>query len=128
MLYYLRDKQQSAYDGVYCAIFLYNNDIKRSDDIHSAALADILENLARQQRFNEALKISVLPKDQTLKVETVFTVAAQYEVDDLVKDMLKTAKQPERGRMDAILGKAIALRGRPRSMLTASWRRITLIR
>ena len=119
VLYRLQDKQLSAYDGINCSVFLYNHDEKRTDDQHSLAMAGILENLARQQRFTEALKISVLPKDQTLKVETVFTVAAQYEVDDLVKSMLKTSRPDEKVRLDAILGKAIALRGRPRLMLAA---------
>jgi hypothetical protein len=117
VLYYLQGKQQAAYDGIYCSIFLYNLDEHRDDDIHSAALAGILENLARQQRFAEALRLSVLPRDERLKIETVFTVAAQYEVDDVVKQMLHSVKADERQRLLAIDGKAIALRGRPRSLL-----------
>ena len=119
VLYRLEEKRVAAFDGVDCAIFLYNLSPNRWDEPRHEALGRILENLSRQKRFSEALKFPVLDKDRVFKQETVFTVAARYEQDDIVKQLLTVTPKAELPRMHAILGEALALRGRPRASIEA---------
>lgn len=114
----LEDKRIAAYDAVNCAIFLYNFDEKRWDDTRRAALGRILEVLSRQQRWNEALKFPVLDTDKAYKAEAIFRVAARFEVEDIVKKLLAVTPDSELSATHAILGEALALRGRARTEIT----------
>jgi hypothetical protein len=114
----LEEKRVAAYDAVNSAIFLYNFDEKRQDDTRRAALGRILEVLSRQQRWNEALKFPVLDTDKAFKAAAIFRVAARFEVEDIVKQILGTTPKANLPATNAILGEALALRGRTRTEIT----------
>ena len=116
VLAHLETKRLAAYDAVNCAIFLYTFDEKRWDDTRRAALVRILEVLSRQQRWSEALRFQpVLDEDRPLKTASIFRVAARFEAEDIVKQILAAAPKAELPALHAILGEALALRGRPRT-------------
>ncbi|MFZ1055207.1 MAG: hypothetical protein WAN79_05995, partial [Opitutaceae bacterium] len=54
VLYNLELKRLGAFDDVNCAIFLYGRNEDRSDAKRNEALANILEVMARRQRWGEA--------------------------------------------------------------------------
>ena len=110
----LEEKKLNAFDAVNCAIFLYHRDEARWDETRRAALQKILEVLARQKRWSEARKFPVLDADRFLRWSAIFRVAARYEETEIVKEMLAHTEQAELPQMHAILGEALALRGRPR--------------
>lgn len=114
----LEEKRLAAYDAVNCAIFLYNFQENRWDDTRRAALGRILEVLSRQQRWAEALKFPVLDSDKAFKAAAIFRVAARFEVDDMVKKLLTTTPAADLPATQALLGEALALRGRPRTEIT----------
>lgn len=114
----LEEKRVAAYDAVNCAIFLYNFEEKRWDDTRRAALGRILEVLSRQQRWNEALKFPVLDTDKAYKAAAIFRVAARFEVEDMVKKLLAVTPKSDLPATNALLGEALALRGRPRTEIT----------
>jgi len=114
----LEEKRLAAYDAVNCAIFLYNFQENRWDDTRRAALGRILEVLSRQQRWAEALKFPVLDSDKAFKAAAIFRVAARFEVDDMVKKLLATTPAADLPATQALLGEALALRGRPRTEIT----------
>lgn len=114
----LEEKRLAAYDAVNCAIFLYNFQENRWDDTRRAALGRILEVLSRQQRWAEALKFPVLDSDKAFKAAAIFRVAARFEVEDMVKKLLATTPAVDLPATQAILGEALALRGRPRTEIT----------
>lgn len=88
------------------------------DATRRAATLRIIEVLARQKRWNEALRFNnILPADRPLKTETVFRVAARFEQADLVKDLLVVTPQADLPRYHAILAEALALRGLPRPQI-----------
>jgi hypothetical protein len=118
VLYRLEEKRVAAFDAVNCAIFLYNFDERRWDDTRRAALGRILEVLSRLQRWAEALKFPVLDTDKAYKAAAIFRVAARFEVDDMVKKLLAVTPKSELTATRAILGEALALRGRPRTEIT----------
>jgi hypothetical protein len=118
VLFRLEEKRVAAYDAVNCAIFLYNFEEKRWDDTRRDALGRILEVLSRQQRWAEALKFPVLDTDKAYKAAAIFRVAARFEVDDMVKKLLAVTPKSELTATRAILGNALALRGRPRTEIT----------
>jgi hypothetical protein len=117
VLFRLEQKRIAAVDSVNCAIFLCELKGETWDTQRRDALMKIIEALSRQKRWGEALKFPVLPVDDQRKLETIFRVAARYDQADLVKQILTGIKPEDTGKrrsFDAILGEAIALRGRSR--------------
>jgi len=116
VLYNLERKRLGAFDDVNCAIFLYGLDPKRDDPIREAALASILEVLARRQRWGEVLRFPVLEAHRPLLLRTVFRIAADYDQETTVESMTKAATPAERkaADFDLILAEAQALLGKPR--------------
>ena len=102
-----------------CAIFLYGIDEARSDERRDEALANILEVLARRQRWNEALRFPVLDTHRPLLLRSIFRVAAIYGAEDMVRKMEDDATPEERAAagFDAIQAEALALQGKPRADL-----------
>jgi hypothetical protein len=119
ILYNLEVKRLGAFDDVNCAIFLYGRDETRSDARRDEALADILEVLARRQRWEEALRFPVLAAHRPLALHSIFKVAAFYGVDDMVKKITARTTPAERkaAGFDPLLAEAMALQGKPRADL-----------
>ena len=115
VLYRLEEKKLGAFDYINCAIFLTNVDDQRWDRARADAVLAIIEVLSRQQRWSEALKFPILDPYRLEKFSTVFHVAARFEADNLVKELLANTVKAELPVMHAILGEALALRGRPRT-------------
>ncbi len=116
----VEEKQVAAKDAINCAIFL--GEVKGSvwDATRRAATLRIIEVLARQQRWSEALQFNNIEESyRPLKVQTVFEVAARFEQADLVKDLLAVAPKDELPRYHAILAEAMALRGLPRAQIAS---------
>jgi hypothetical protein len=118
VLYRLEEKRLAASDYVYCAVFLTNLNEQRWDRPRVDAVLRIVEVLSRQKRWSEALKFPILDPYRLEKWSTVFRVAARYEQEDLVKEMLANTVKEELPVLHAILGEALALRGRPRTEIT----------
>ncbi len=121
VLYNLELKQLGSFDDVNCAIFLYGRDEGRRDEARDEALADIIEVMARRQRWEEALRFPVLDVHRPLLMGTIFRIAAFYDQQDMVKRLTLGAAEPLRqaAGFDAILAKAQALLGKPRGELFA---------
>jgi hypothetical protein len=119
VLYNLELKRLGAYDDVNCAIFLYGLDPNRNDAIRDATLEDIVEVLARRQRWGEALRFPVLTVHRPLLLRSIFRIAALYDQKDIMRLMMKTTTPAEREKagFDPILAEALALEGGPRSDL-----------
>ena len=119
VLYNVELKRLGALDDVNCAIFLYGRDEKRNDAKRDEALANILEVLARRQRWNEALRFPVLDVHRPLMLRSIFRIAAIYGAGDIVSKMTADATPAEReaAGFDPILAEALALQGKPRSEL-----------
>jgi hypothetical protein len=120
VLYNLELKRLGAFDDVDCAIFLYGRNEGRNDPKRDEALANILEVLARRQRWGEALRFPVLQVHRPLLLRSIFRIAAFYGVDDLVKKLTaqSTPAEREAAGFDALLAEANALQGKPSSELT----------
>jgi hypothetical protein len=117
----LEEKRQATVDAIACAIYLC--ELKGPlasdwDDNRRAAVARIIEALSRQKRWGEALKFPVLEADEAAKRAVIFRVAARYEQDDLVKELLANTPADQLTATRAILGEALALRGRDRTEIT----------
>jgi hypothetical protein len=119
VLYNLELKRLGAFDDVNCAIFLYGRVETRSDGRRDEALSNILEVLARRQRWEEALRFPVLAIHRPLALHSIFKVAAFYGVDDMVKKMTSQTTPAERkaAGFDPLLAEAIALQGKARADL-----------
>jgi hypothetical protein len=119
VLYNIELKRLGAYDDVNCAIFLYGLDPNRNDPIRDATLEDIVEVLARRQRWGEALRFPVLTAHRPLLLRSIFRIAALYDQKDIKQLMMKTTTPAERQKagFDPILAEALALEGGPRSDL-----------
>jgi hypothetical protein len=119
VLYNLELKRLGAFDDVNCAIFLYGRDESRSDARRNEALSNILEVLARRQRWEEALRFPVLAAHRPLALHSIFKVAAFYGVKDMIKKMSAQASPAERkaAEFDPLLAEAMALQGSPRADL-----------
>jgi hypothetical protein len=119
VLYDLELKRLGAYDDVNCAIFLYGLDPNRNDAIRDGTLEDIVEVLARRQRWGEALRFPVLTVHRPLLLRSIFRIAALYDQKDIMRLMMKTTTPGEREKagFDPILAEALALGGGPRSDL-----------
>ncbi len=115
VLYRLEEKRLAASDYVYCAVFLTNIDDQRWDRVRVDAVLRIVEVLSRQKRWSEALKFPILDPYHLELWSAVFRVAARYEQDDLVKELLANTAKADLPVIHAILGEALALRGRPRT-------------
>ena len=105
--------------AVNCAIFLYNLDESRWDDARLAAFARIIEVLARQQRWSEALIFPILPQYRPLLLSNVFRIAARFNQVKVVNDLLANATPAEQAVLDPIQGEAMAIRGVPRADIAA---------
>lgn len=121
VLYNLELKQLGSFDDVNCAIFLYGLDESRSDSLRDQALADILEVLARRQRWGEALRFPVLDIHKPLLLSTIFRVAAFYDQPEIMKKMIKdyTPQEREAAGFEGLQVKAMALLGKKREDLFA---------
>ena len=119
LLYNLELKRLGAYDDVNCAIFLYGRDETRNDAKRDEALANIVEVLARRQRWEEALRFPVLEAHRPLLLSSIYRIAAFYGVDGMVKKIYRLATPAERlaGNFDALTAEGMALQGKPRSDL-----------
>lgn len=111
----LEEKKTAAFDAVYCAIFLYNLDQKRQDAERTAAMESIVEILCRQNRWNEALAFPVLDRQRILLHATVFRVAARFNEQKVMKELLAKATPAEKAIYWPIQGEALALNGVPRN-------------
>lgn len=111
----LEEKRVAAYDAVNCAIFLYNVDEVRWDAPRLAAQDAILEVLARQKRWSEALDFPVRDEEKTRKLATIFRVAARFDQKDLIESLLKRATDDQRAVLIPIQAEAMALFGRDRA-------------
>ena len=112
----LEEKRTYTVDAVSCAIFLYNRDPQRWDDGRRAALEGILEVLARQQRWGEALAFPVGAHRDVL-LHSIFQVAARYDEQKEITLLLNQTKKTEQAAAGfaPVQGEAMALLGKPRS-------------
>ena len=119
VLYNLELKHLGAFDDVNCAIFLYGLNPDRSDSRRDEALSNILEVMARRQRWGEALRFPVLAAHRPILLRSIFRIAAFYGNDAIVKQLTASSSPAERkaAGFDALLAEALALQGKPRSEL-----------
>jgi hypothetical protein len=119
VLYNLELKRLGSFDDVNCAIFLYGRDEARNDERRDEALANIIEVLARRQRWGEAMRFPVLAAHRPLLLGTIFKVAAFYGVDDIQRKLIKQTTPAERqaAGFDALTAEGMALQGKPRTEL-----------
>jgi hypothetical protein len=119
VLYNLELKRIGAYDDVNCAIFLYGLKEGRNDAIRDATLEDIVEVLARRQRWGEALRFPVLKVHRPLLLRSIYRIAAFYDQTDIMKQMdkLTTPYEKQAAGFDEIQAEALALGGGPRAKL-----------
>jgi len=110
----LEEKRLASYDAVNCAIFLYNLDEKRWDAARLDAQESIIEVLARQKRWSEALAFPVRDQDRARKLSTIFKVAARYSQQKVVDRLMTLATPEEQKLFWSDLGEAMALNGTPR--------------
>jgi len=125
VLYNLEQKRLGALDQVNCPIYLYGLDPKRADERRDAALVSILETLARQQRWSEALIFPVLDRHRPLLLGTIFRVAARYDQKDVITRLtaaIPAAIQQAAGFWTS-QAEALALLGKPRGDLALFLRR-----
>ncbi len=119
----LEEKRQATVDAITCAIYLCEQKGEIWDEARLAAVNRILEALSRQSRWGEALRFPVppppvAPQAEADKLASIFQVAARFEQDNLVKELLAATPTERLPRMHAILGEALALRGQPRQKIT----------
>jgi len=114
----LEEKRIAAFDAVNCAIFLYNFQENRRDENHFAAYGRILEVLSQQKRWAEALRFPAKENEQAFKAAAIFRVAARLEANEVVRELLAATPKENLTATRAILGEALALRGRPRAEIT----------
>lgn len=119
VLPWLEVKRLGAFDAVNCAIFLYNIDESRWDDTRLAAFARIIEVLARQQRWSEALIFPILSPYRPLLLATVFRVAARFNQTKVVNGLLTNSTPAELAVLYPIHGEELAIRGVPRTDIAA---------
>ena len=119
VLPWLEVKRLGAFDAVNCAIFLYNIDESRWDDVRLAAFSRIIEVLARQQRWSEALIFPILPQYRALLLSSVFRVAARFDQTKIVHQLLGTSTPAEQAVLYPIQGEELAIRGVPRTEIVA---------
>jgi hypothetical protein len=111
----LEEKHLAAFDAVNCAIFLYNFQENRWDENRRAAYGRILEVLSQQKRWAEALRFPEREGERAFKAAVIFRVAARLEANEVVKELLAATSADDLPAIQAILGEALALRGRSRN-------------
>jgi hypothetical protein len=114
VLPYLEVKRLAAYDAVNCAIFLYNADEMRWDAVRLAAFARIIEVMSRQKRWAEALDFPILTEHRPLLLGSVFRVAARFNQEKVLQELLEKATPAEKTVLFPLLGESLAIRGEPR--------------
>ncbi|MDD2762707.1 MAG: hypothetical protein PHE83_01900 [Opitutaceae bacterium] len=119
VLPWLEVKRLAAYDKVNCAIFLYNTDEQRWDDVRLAAFARIIEVLSRQKRWSEALIFPILPEYRPLLLGTMFRIATRFNQGKVVDELLVGATPDEQAVLFPILGESLAVRGVPRTEIVS---------
>jgi hypothetical protein len=119
VLPWLEVKRLGAFDPVNCAIFLYDIDESRWDPVRLAAFSRIIEVLARQKRWSEALIFPILPQYRPLLLSTVFRVAARFDQTKIVHQLLTNSTPAEREVLFPIQGEEMAIRGVPRPEIVA---------
>ncbi|MFA5058274.1 MAG: hypothetical protein WC485_09190, partial [Opitutaceae bacterium] len=119
VLPWLEVKRLAAYDAVNCAIFLYNTDEQRWDDVRLAAFARIIEVLSRQKRWSEALIFPILPQYRPLLLGTMFRIATRFNQGKVVDELLTGATPDEQAVLFPILGESLAIRGVPRTEIAS---------
>ena len=119
VLPWLEVKRLGAFDAVNCAIFLYNLDENRWDAARLAAFSRIIEVLARQQRWSEALIFPILDRYRPLLLGTVFRVAARFNQKKVVDQLLTNSTPAEKAVLYPIQGEELAIRGVPRADIAA---------
>ncbi|HZZ18401.1 MAG TPA: hypothetical protein VFE25_03480 [Opitutaceae bacterium] len=119
LLYNLELKRLGAFDDVNCAIFLYGRDPSRNDARRDEALSNIVEVLARRQRWEEALRFPVLSVHRPLLLGSIYKVAAFYGADAQAKRIyaIATAGERKEAGLDALTAEGLALQGKPRADL-----------
>ena len=119
VLYNLELKRLGAFEDINCAIFLYGRDENRSDAKRDEALSNIVEVLARRQRWGEALRFPVLTVHRPLLLRSIFRVAAFYGANDIIKKLMSETSPADReaAGFDALLAEGMALQGKPRGEL-----------
>jgi hypothetical protein len=110
----LEEKKLAAFDPVNCAIFLHGLQKNPYDANRIAAQNAILEVLSRQQRWSEALSFPVLDQHKAMQRETIFRVAARFDQEKLVTQMIEDTPADEQAALWPIVGEAMALLGKPR--------------
>jgi hypothetical protein len=119
VLPYLEVKRLAAYDAVNCAIFLYNTDEMRWDEVRLAAFARIIEVMSRQKRWAEALDFPILTEHRPLLLGSVFRVAARFNQEKVTQELLESATPAEKTVLFPLLGESLAIRGVPREDIAA---------
>lgn len=119
VLPWLEVKRLGSFDAVYCAIFLYDMNPDRWDQARLTAFSRIIEVLSRQDRWSEARIFPIPARYQSLKVSTMFRVAAQMNRTDIVAQILATVTPAERETLYPIQGEEMAIRGGPRKEIAA---------
>jgi hypothetical protein len=117
VLFWLEEKRKATIDPITCAIYLCELKGETWDAPRTTAVMGIIEALSRQQRWGEALKFPVLPQDEADKQLVIFRVAARFEQDNLVKELLAVTPTDQLPRFHAVQGEALALRGQPRQKI-----------
>lgn len=115
----LETKSLAAFDAVNCAIFLFNLDLARYSASREAALTAILEVLSRQQRWSEALIFPVFAEEESLKLRTIFRIAAHFGQDDLVDELLQNAPVEELPALLRLRAEGLVYLGKPREEIAA---------
>ncbi len=110
----IAEKQRGAFDAINCAIYLYNLDETRWDETRLATMESIVEVLARQKRWNEALIFPVRQQDRARLLTTIFRVAARYDQQPAVKNLIANAKPEELPLLWPLQAEADTLLGKPR--------------
>jgi hypothetical protein len=112
-------KKLGAYDAVNCAIFLYNLDQSRWDESRLHAQDRIIEVLARQQRWNEALIFPVRSDEKTRKTLTIYRIAAHFNQPKITKLLREKADDSLKPALAALDAEGIIYLGKPRAELDA---------
>ena len=74
--------------------------------------------LSQQKRWAEALRFPAKENEQAFKAAAIFRVAARLEANEIVRQLLAATPKENLTATRAILGEALALRGRPRTEIT----------
>ncbi|MDX2187061.1 MAG: hypothetical protein SFV32_09015 [Opitutaceae bacterium] len=110
-------KKLGAYDAVNCAILLQNLDQSRWDQRRLLAQDKIIEVLARQQRWNEALIFPVRNQEATRKLLTVYRIAAHFDQPKVTARLREKADPQLLAQFASLDAEGIVYLGKPRELL-----------